>query len=66
MTRTTVFRWAYNDAELRSDPAMTRQHAAALLRSWRSLAGYTVKRMRQGHYRVQVGRLAATMVVEAA
>jgi len=68
MNKPSLFLWAYNAAELRSDPVMTRERAAAMLRSWRSkrAEGYTVTRQRTAlfvAYRVQVGALVARMVL---
>ena len=68
MTKPNLFLWAYNAERLRSDPVMTRERAAAMLRNWRSkrAEGYTVTRQRTAlsvTYRVQVGALVARMVL---
>ena len=68
MSKPNRFLWAYNAEQLRSDPVMTRERAAAMLRGWRSkrAEGYTVTRQRTAlfvTYRVQVGALVARMVL---
>ena len=51
MKKPSTFRWAYDGAELRSDPTMTRQRLSRLVRAWRK-HGHTVTRQIQGNARV--------------
>jgi len=55
----TMFRWGWGDMPLKRDPAMTRERAAGLLRSWRRNARFngggvvSVKRKGPGIYEVE-------------
>ena len=64
--KTSNFLWAYNCAQLRTDPKQTRDNFAKMLRAWRRLKGYTVCReiLPDGvMYTVKVGQLSARQLI---
>ena len=62
------FSWAYNGAQLRHDPVMTRARAAKMLRAWRQ-HGYNVTREHTDSaqvWTVKTGGLLASMALNRA